>query len=152
VAFIWSEISGKKLVMLHTSLARRIHFSSAHLYARPEWSPEKNREVFGSCFSEKGHGHNYILEVHISGPLDPETGMIINLRDLDILLKKVTDPLDHHHLNYDLEYFKDRVPTTEVVAQYLWQELSGDLKAFAGLKIDKVVLYEGDDLWVELSP
>ena len=75
--------------MLQIELSRKVHFSSGHRYAHPNWTDEKNKEVFGPCFSEHGHGHNYILEAHIRGPVDKDTGMIINLVDLDMALKEV---------------------------------------------------------------
>lgn len=138
-------------IMLRYSIARRVHFSSAHRYFNNDWSEQKNRDFFGSCYSEVGHGHNYILEAHISGPIDPVTGMIINLRDLDKALKNITDPLDHKHLNQNLPYFSDKVPTTENLAIYLSNQLSKQLSEFKDLQIQKLVLYEGDDLWVEIE-
>lgn len=131
------------------SLARRIHFSSGHRYYSPQLSEEENRRVFGSCYTEHGHGHNYILEAFVSGTIDPVTGMILNLADLDKILKVVTDPLDHHHLNFDIPYFKDIVPTTENLARYLHEKLTLELKAYPGVHLEKIRLFEGDDLWVD---
>ncbi len=129
-------------------LARRVYFSSAHRYFSPKLTEEQNREVFGSCYSEHGHGHNYILEAYISGPIDSTTGMVINLMDVDEALKQVSRPLDHKHLNFDIPYFKELVPTTENIARYLYDEIE---KALQGqdVRLEKVRLYEGEDLWVD---
>ena len=136
--------------MLHVELSRKVHYSSGHRYAHPEWSDEKNRDVFGPCFSEHGHGHNYVLEVHVRGPIDKDTGMIINLVDLDKALKEVVNPLDHHHLNKDVPEFKDKVPTTENLSLYCYEKLKKELSPYPELKISKLKLFEGPDLWSEV--
>lgn len=136
--------------MLHIELSRKIHFSSGHRYAHPAWSEEKNKEVFGACYSEHGHGHNYSLDVHIKGPVDSETGMIINLVDLDQILKELVEPLDHRHLNFDVPEFKDKVPTTENLALYCFENLKSKLSSFEALSVSKIRLYEGPDLWSEV--
>lgn len=132
-------------------LARRVHFSSGHRYFNPEFSEEKNREIFGSCYSPYGHGHNYILEAYFEGPVDPQTGMVVNLRDVDQLLKEVTDPLDHHHLNFDIDEFKNKIPTTENIALYLYREIQAKMKDQDAISLYKVRLFEGDDLWVDVG-
>ena len=100
-------------------VARRRAFSSAHFYHQEKFSEEENRDVFGRCFTPNGHGHNYVLEVFVAGPIDPETRLVVNLGDLDGILFRVTDPLDHHHLNFDIPEFATTVPTTENIAHYL---------------------------------
>ena len=91
----------------------------AHCYHNPNWSEEKNAKVFGPCNNPYGHGHNYELEVTISGPVDPDTGMVINLSDLDKILKQeIMEPLDHRHLNHEVAHFQTNVPTTEEIAIY----------------------------------
>lgn len=130
------------------TLCRKISFSSAHRYFRREWSEAQNREAFGSLYSEFGHGHNYVLEAWIQGQVDPATGLVLNLRDLDKALKTVTAPLDHHHLNHDVPYFKDVVPTTENVARYCFEQLADALRNQKVI-LTRVRLYEGPDLWVD---
>lgn len=135
-------------------VARRVWFSSAHRYHQEKFSTAENQRVFGRCNTEHGHGHNYILEAFLEGPIDPQTGMLVNLIDVDHAMKQVTDPLDHQHLNFDIAYFKDKVPTTEVIAQYCFRALRSQLaRAFPGLNIQlyKVRLFEIDDLWVEYA-
>ncbi|MFO0775564.1 MAG: 6-carboxytetrahydropterin synthase [Nitrospiraceae bacterium] len=104
-------------------LTKGIEFSAAHRYLRDEWTPEKNREVFGACYNEPGHGHNYFLDVTVAGDVESQTGMVVNLYDLKIVLLQMLEEFDHKHLNYDTPYFKDRVPTLENVARVLWKAL-----------------------------
>lgn len=130
-------------------LVRRVHFSSAHRYFAPELSEDENRSTFGLCYSQHGHGHNYILDAHFQGPIDPITGMIINLADVDQILKQVTNALDHHHLNQDVPEFKDKVPTTENIACYLYNKIQQALQVRPGIELSRVRLYEADDLWVD---
>jgi len=136
-------------------MARRISFSSAHLYRQPKWSSELNAQVFGRCFTESGHGHNYTLEAFFEGPIDHETGLLINLLDVDQVMKKVIDPLDHQHLNFDIEYFRDVVPTTEVIAQYCFHQIESALRQDfpnVPVRLTKLRLFEMDDLYVEYQP
>lgn len=129
-------------------LARRIYFSCGHRYYSPQLSEAENKKIFGACYTEYGHGHNYTLEAYIEGAIDPVTGMIINLSEVDEVLKAVTAPLDHHHLNFDVPHFKDHVPTTENIAAYLYKQIEGRLHGRA-LKLHKIRLYEYEDLWVD---
>lgn len=94
-------------------LSRRYTFSASHrLYAKA-YSEAENREVYGKCANPHGHGHNYIVEVTVSGQIDPATGMVCNLRDLDGCVQRaVIDRFDHMNLNLD-EHFATEVPTTE---------------------------------------
>lgn len=129
-------------------LSRKIHFSSAHRYYLPDWSEEKNQAVFGPCANPFGHGHNYDLEVTVFGPVDPKTGMVINLVDLDAILdQKIMTPLDHRYLNHEVEFFQSRVPTTENIILFCWQELEGCFQA--PMKLFKLKLYENPELFVE---
>lgn len=138
--------------MLQASLTRRVYFSAAHKYEVKEWSSEKNKQVFGLCYSQHGHGHNYILEAKVSGPIEVTSGMIINLADFDKILKEASDPLDHSFLNTDIEYFNQHVPTTENIAHFCYAEIDKRLKNYAGLHLDMVRIYENEDLWSEVTP
>lgn len=129
-------------------LARQITFEASHRYYREEWSKEKNQQIFGACANDHGHGHNYRLEAFFKGPVDPQTGMVVNLKFVDELLKKVIQPIDQHNLN-QLAAFRDKIPTTETLAQYIWESLvNSDLPP--GIKLAKIRLHESDDLWVEV--
>jgi len=105
-------------------LRRRETFSASHRLHAPTLSEHENRELFGKCNNPNGHGHNYTLEVFIRGPLDPITGMVMNLVDLKLYIKEeVLDVLDHRNLDLDVPWFGGRVSTTENVAVFIWQRL-----------------------------
>lgn len=96
-------------------ITRRATFAAAHILCRPDWSDEKNREVFGACVTD--HGHNYVIEVTVAGPLDPDTGMVVNLRHVDSVLRRVfVDSVDHRHLNRDVDFLEGVIPTAENIA------------------------------------
>lgn len=129
-------------------LVRAVYFQCAHSYQVKEWSKEQNLKEFGPCFSPSGHGHRYRLESFVEGPMDPTTGMIINLRDLDDTMKEVVSFLDGKFLDKEVETFKESVPTTEKIAEYLCTQLKVKLQKH-GVSLCKLRLYETDDLWVE---
>ena len=133
--------------MAEASLTKSFEFSSSHRYYRPEWSEEENLRVFGKCAYPNGHGHNYLLEVTIQGPIDPVTGMVMNLVDIKTAVGEVLADFDHKHLNEDLEYFTDRIPTTENLAMTLWDLIGSRLPN--GARLAGVRLHEDEDLHVE---
>jgi 6-pyruvoyltetrahydropterin/6-carboxytetrahydropterin synthase len=108
--------------MRDVRLTKRIEFAAAHRYWRDDWDAAKNEMVFGA--SAREHGHNYMLEVTVVGPVDAKTGMVVNLYDLKRVLKELLEEFDHKHLNRDTPYFKQGLPTGEHVAGVLWQLLS----------------------------
>jgi 6-pyruvoyltetrahydropterin/6-carboxytetrahydropterin synthase len=127
------------------SVTRKLRFCAGHRYWRAEWTPEKNREIFGLCANENGHGHNYTLEVTVRGPVDPATGMVMNLSDLDSLVQSlVIERLDHRNLNMDVPELQGRIPTTEVLADFVWNTLVQRLPAG---ELEEIRIYEADDLW-----
>ena len=132
--------------MADVLISRRFDFSSSHRYYREEWSEEENTRVFGLCTLPNGHGHNYTLEVAVAGEPDADTGMVINLVDLRSVVDSVLEEFDHKHLNLDTPYFQNRIPTTENLAVVLW-ELIGE--RLGGARLDRLRLYETDDLFVE---
>ena len=134
---------------MNVTLSRKIVFSSAHRYVNPDFSEAQNIEAFGACYNEHGHGHNYVLEAYLNGPISKQTGMVINLKEVDSILKEVIAPFDHHHLNFDIEEFKTAVPTTENIATLLFKKLSIRFSQL-NVTLAKVRLYEGDDLWVDV--
>jgi len=127
-------------------ISRRFDFSSSNRYYRDEWSEEENLRVFGRCALPNGHGHNYALEVAVTGAPDPDTGMVINLVDLQAAVEVVLEQFDHKHLNLDTPYFTNRIPTTENLATVLWELIR---EALVGAHLDRLRLYETDDLFVE---
>jgi len=122
-------------------VTRRATFAAAHVLCRPEWDETHNREVFGACSTD--HGHNYVLEVSVEGAPDAETGMVINLRDLDAAIRRhFIDHVDHRHLNRDVEFLRGRVPTAENVALAAWRELASKL---APARLVRVRLTESEN-------
>src|SRR5207244_2734204 len=108
------------------SLTRRISFSAAHRYSRPEWSDEKNASTFGACAWPNFHGHSYVCDVTVSGPIDEKTGFIVDLGVLDrILTSEVTDRFDHRNINLDVPEFADGklVPTGENLARFIFEHV-----------------------------
>jgi len=132
---------------MQIEVARRTGFCAGHRYWRAEWTAEKNRTVFGACANEHGHGHNYALEVAVTGPVDPATGMLINLVELDRLIHDIViDRVDHKNLNVDLPELSGRVPTAEVLAEFVWGLLEPRLPVG---RLERVRVYEAEDLWAE---
>lgn len=105
-------------------ICRRETFNSAHRLFRPEWNDDKNFEVFGKCSHPNYHGHNYALEVWIDGEVNPETGFVIDLKDLkEIIQTEITERFDHRNLNLDCKEFEGIIPTTENIAIVIWNIL-----------------------------
>ena len=105
-------------------LSRKIHFNAGRSLWRPGWTPEKNRAVYGDE-SPHGYGHNYELEVSVEGEADPQTGMVVNLTDLDRVLREEVDrPLDHKNLNTDVSEFAETPPTAENLAAWIWRRVA----------------------------
>jgi len=131
-------------------LTRSVAFSAAHRYARPEWSDEQNRRVFGACANPVGHGHRYVLEVTVRGGVDPITGFSVDLAALDALLRReVIEPLDHQHLNHVVDEFRDgrMIPTAENIVALLWPRIADGLPA--GVELRRLRLHEDADLHVD---
>jgi len=138
---------------MHTSkvlITKKFEFSASHRYWREEWSEQKNSEVFGKCISPYGHGHNYELHVSVTGQVDPKTGMIINLTDLKKHVKVVLEQLDHKYLNVDTPYFDDLIPTTENIGRVLFRLIDDTLKGKGNFELQKIRLYEMNDLYVDV--
>ncbi|MFM8917174.1 MAG: 6-pyruvoyl trahydropterin synthase family protein [Bacteroidota bacterium] len=130
-------------------ITRRERFNAAHKVFRPEWDEQKNLEVFGKCSNPNWHGHNYELYVTVAGDLDPETGFVMDLKVLsDIIKMRVIDKVDHKNLNMDVDFMKGKMPSTEVLAVAIWEEIEADI-AKHGKKLYSVKLYETENNFVE---
>jgi 6-pyruvoyltetrahydropterin/6-carboxytetrahydropterin synthase len=124
---------------LKIELGRRYRFAASHRLHSELLSEEQNCRVYGKCNNPYGHGHNYVLEISVSGPVDPTTGMIVNLTDLDgFVEREVIAAFDHKSLNEDVEAFRERVPTTEYVCIEIYQRL----KYFPLAKLERVRVEE----------
>jgi 6-pyruvoyltetrahydropterin/6-carboxytetrahydropterin synthase len=124
---------------LKLELGRRYHFSASHRLHSAHLSQEENSQVFGKCNNPFGHGHNYVLEVGVSGGVDPATGMIANLTDLDGFVEKVVlQVFDHKSLNDDVVAFREKVPTTENLCIDIYERL----KSFPHAKLERVRIEE----------
>jgi 6-pyruvoyltetrahydropterin/6-carboxytetrahydropterin synthase len=133
--------------MPSASLTRRITFSAAHRYSRPEWTEEKNTSTFGACAWKNFHGHSYVCDVTITGPIDPKTGFVVDLGLLDRILKEqVKDRFDHRNINLDVPEFADGklVPTGENLARFIFDRVAKDLPNPASVK--RVTVSEDDSL------
>jgi 6-pyruvoyltetrahydropterin/6-carboxytetrahydropterin synthase len=107
------------------TIFRKAHFNAAHRLFNPGWTDEKNAEVFGKCNNPNYHGHNYALEVGVTGELDPQTGFLIDVKVLkDIIKAEVEDPFDHKNLNLDVDAFKNVNPTVENIAIEIYNRIS----------------------------
>jgi 6-pyruvoyltetrahydropterin/6-carboxytetrahydropterin synthase len=131
------------------TICRKIYFNAAHRLHNMQWDTEKNTEVFGVCNSPNYHGHNYELIVKLRGEIDPDTGYVMDLKKLDLILKKeVADHLDHKNLNLDVAAFEKTNPTVENIAVYIFDTLKDKLPSALSLSI---VLYETPKNFVEYS-
>lgn len=135
---------------MKTSLTRQMIFSASHRYHQSKWSERQNDETFGACNNPHGHGHNYILEVEVTGPINEMSGMVLNLKDFDPILKTAVAPLDHRRLDVEIEFFHARIPTCENIALYFWEKLRVAFEAHAPVEVKRVRVYETPDLWGEV--
>jgi 6-pyruvoyltetrahydropterin/6-carboxytetrahydropterin synthase len=111
-------------------LTRRVHFAAAHRYRRPEWTDEKNEKTFGLCARESFHGHSYVCEVTVAGNIDPMTGFVVDLGELDaILAEEVKNRFDHRNINMDVPEFADGklIPSGENLAKFIYDRVGARL-------------------------
>lgn len=115
---------------------RKAHFNAAHRLHRKDWSHEKNERIFGKCNNPNFHGHNYALEVGITGDIDQETGYLIDMKLLkDIIKQEIEDSFDHKNLNVEVSEFKDLIPTMENIAIVTWDKLRSRIDAKFGITV-----------------
>lgn len=134
---------------MRITVCRKEHFNAAHRLHNAAWSDAQNAAVFDKCNNPNYHGHNYELIVKLTGPVDPETGYVYDLKKLSNLIKQeVTDKFDHKNLNLDTEEFKHLNPTAENIAVVIWQKLRGGISEKYDLA---VTLYETERNFVEYN-
>jgi len=132
---------------MKVTINRKAHFNAAHRLFNPNWSDEKNKEVYGKCSNPNYHGHNYELIVSVKGEVDPESGFVMNLDVLrQIIEVEVEDYLDHKNLNIEVEDFKNLNPTAENIVVVIWNRIRAKLNENLTLK---VTLFETPRNYVE---
>lgn len=124
---------------MRLELTRRYDLAASHRLHSPHLDEAENERIYGKCNNPYGHGHNYVVEVTITGKVDPATGMIANLADLDgYVTREIIEPFDHTYLNKDAEAFRDRVPTTENFCIEIFERL----KRFPRARLVRIRLEE----------
>ena len=132
---------------MKVSVFRKEHFNAAHRLYRKDWDDKKNEEVFGLCSNPFYHGHNYNLEVKVSGEVDPATGYVIDLKIVkDIIREEVLEKFDHKNLNEDTEEFKEVNPTAENIAIVIYDKIRAQLDPRFDVQVR---LYETERNFVE---
>lgn len=133
------------------TVKRKAHFNAAHRLFRKDWSDEKNLEVFGKCSYPNYHGHNYVVEVSVTGEVDQETGFVIDLNDLKETIRiNVEEPFDHRNFNLDVPEFSELNPTAENIAIAIYDRLRPHIDEDKQLSIQlheterNIVTYSGE--------
>lgn len=141
----WLTLS---LVLTMVYITRIEHFNAAHKLFNPDWSKEKNEEVFGKCANENWHGHNFELYVTVKGVPSLETGFVIDARKLgELMQEKVIEKLDHRNLNTDVDFMKGKLCSIENLVVEIWQQLAQHLPV--QVKLHKLKLTETSKIYVE---
>ena len=123
-------------------ITRRLEFCASHRLFNPDFSDEKNESTFGLCNNPNGHGHNYVLEVTVKGELDPETGMVLDLKALKKLInEEIINKVDHKNLNVDVDFLKGVIPTAENIAIHIWNILKSKIESG---ELHEVKLFESE--------
>jgi 6-pyruvoyltetrahydropterin/6-carboxytetrahydropterin synthase len=134
---------------MKVTICRKAHFNAAHRLFNPAWDDDKNNRVFGLCSSPNYHGHNYNLVVKLTGPVNPDTGYVFDMKELkDIIEAHVIRRYDHKNLNLDVEDFKNTIPSAEHIAVTIWKILREKIDNVYDIQ---VVLYETERNFVEYS-
>jgi 6-pyruvoyltetrahydropterin/6-carboxytetrahydropterin synthase len=127
-------------------LTKQFKFCAAHKYWNNKWDKDKNYQVFGD--DVKVHGHNYILDVTITGEINPESGFIVDIQDIkSIVFENVIDILDHSQIEKDIEWFEGKQPSTENLVLFIWEQISSKIKRPA--KLYKIKLRETPTIFTE---
>ncbi len=130
-------------------ITRKEHFNAAHKLHRPDWSEEKNSEIFGKCSNPNWHGHNYEIFVTVKGEPAEETGFVVDLKFLSKLIKeRVIDKLDHKNINMDVDFMAGKMASTEILTIAIWNQLETEI-ANKGCFLHCVKLYETENNFVE---
>jgi len=130
-------------------ITRRERFNAAHRLFKPEFSDEKNLEVFGKCSNPNWHGHNYTLFVTAKGDVNPDTGFLVNLKDLSAIIDQlVIEKLDQRNINLEVDFMSGKLASTENLAIGIWNQLSEPIRTM-GAQLHSIKLYETENNFVE---
>ncbi len=130
-------------------ITRRERFNAAHRLFKPEYSDERNLQVFGKCSNPNWHGHNYTLFVTVKGDVNPDTGFLVNLKDLSYLIdQRVIEKLDHRNINLEVDFMDGKLASTENLAIGIWNELAKPITEM-GAELHSIKLYETENNFVE---
>ncbi|HON18461.1 MAG TPA: 6-carboxytetrahydropterin synthase [Salinivirgaceae bacterium] len=130
-------------------VTRRERFSSAHRLFRQDWDDEKNLSIFGNCSHPNWHGHNYVLWVTIKGKVNPETGFVVNLKELSkIIHEQVISKVDHRNLNLDVDFLQGKIISTETLAVAIWNQLEASVRQI-GAELHKIKIEETENNYIE---
>ena len=122
-------------------VTRREHFNAAHKLYNDKWTKEKNVEIFGACANENWHGHNFELFVTVRGNPDPETGFVVDLKKLGVLIRQeISDKVDHRNLNMDVDFMLDKLPSCENLVIEFWKILEAKLSQITSSKLHSLKL------------
>ena len=132
-------------------VSRKEHFNAAHKLYNPAWSKEKNTEVFGPCANENWHGHNFELITTVKGKPDPDTGFVVDLKKLSVLIRKeIIEQVDHKNLNMDVDFMKGKLASTENLVIEMWKILEPKISSISKYgKLHSLKLYETPRNYVE---
>lgn len=130
-------------------ITRREHFNAAHKLWREDWSVEQNAAVFGKCSNHNWHGHNYTIFVKVKGAPSAETGFVIDLKDLSVIIKeRVIEPLDHKNINLDVPFMSGMLASTENLVIKIWEEIEEPIRQ-AGGELCHIRLEETENNYVD---
>ena len=133
--------------MSTVTVIRRLQFNAAHRVHNPALSDEENRALFGKCNNPNWHGHNYTLDVSVTGPVDERTGYVIDLAKLkQIVQREVVDKVDHRNLNLEVDFMRDVIPTTENIVVAMWRAIEPHVTPG---RLSRLVLWETPNNYVE---
>ena len=105
-------------------ITRRETFNAAHRLFKPEWDDDRNLEVFGKCSNPQWHGHNYVLYVTVKGEVNPDTGFLVNLKDLSLVIQKyILEKVDHKNINIEVDFMAGKYASSENLAIAIWEQL-----------------------------
>lgn len=133
--------------MPEVTVTRVLHFNAAHRVHNPALPEEENRRLFGKCNNPNWHGHNYRLEVSVTGEIDPRTGYVMDLGHLKALVAdRVIQQVDHRNMNLEVDFMRDVIPTSENIAVAIWRVIA---PAVAPARLTRIRLWETDNNYVD---